>query len=82
MNDVLPRVLRMAEQHEIVLGDGPRNGEHVTVDAGPDGGPPREVVLPDLDETVREFPISTTYFLVPTDTPSKHVPTYRSVPPR
>jgi hypothetical protein len=30
-----------------VLEDGPRTGEALVVDAGPDGGPPRQVVVAD-----------------------------------
>ena len=30
-----------------VLDDGPRSGEVLVVDAGPDGGPPQQVVVSD-----------------------------------
>jgi hypothetical protein len=37
-----------------VLEDGPRTGEVLEVDAGPDGGPPRQVVVADpLGNTYR-----------------------------
>jgi hypothetical protein len=68
-------------RQEIFLADGPRGGENVMVDAGPDGGPPREVTLPDPPGSAGEFPISTTYYLMQVEEGPEHPPMYQAVPP-
>lgn len=47
-------------QIRIFLGDGPRQGEYAIVDAGPDGGPPLTVTLPNPGSTEE----TTTYHLI------------------
>jgi hypothetical protein len=58
----------MEAQHWIFLSDGPRTGEHVVVDAGPDGDAPAEVTLLDPPADPKAVaagaPDSTTYWRV------------------
>jgi hypothetical protein len=67
-----------AEQHLIVLADGPAAGEYVVVDAEPDGGLPVQVTLPDPPGLGGEPRTATTYYLVQVGQGSRQPPRYQA----